>query len=376
MSKARKKHPHPRGDRFFHRRRAPGTPPGFLSFLPETFDEGSTLRLMVLEPGAEVIDRTLTNLEDLRPYLSHPRKLVWLDVDGFGSVATLRAVADLFGLHPLAMEDVVNTHQRAKVEDYETTLFFVAHKFVDVNGDLDVEQVALFLGKNFVVTFQERPGDAFEAIRARFRRTGMDRGHHGADFLLYSLLDLVVDSVFPILERMGDRIDEIEDQVVLATAPSQDLLSGVHAIRRNLHASRRLIWPLREALGTLLSVSRPDLVGDPVRVFLRDCQDHTLQILDILESYRERATNLTDLYLSSLSHRMNEVMKVLTVIATVFMPLTFIVGVYGMNFDPDVSPYSMPELRWPYGYVLIWGVMILIAGGMMGYFIRKGWLRS
>lgn len=354
---------------FYKRRATPGTPPGTI-VIPD--DAAKPVIRVMAYNETEMIDLTLNNLDDIPGYLAR-FPVTWVDVDGFGDLAIMQKVAALFNIHPLALEDVINAHQRAKVENYGDRLFFVAHKFFVNDGAPQTEQMSFFLGPNFVLSFQERVDtDALATVRDLLRRnnTGLLR-RSGADFLLYSLLDSVVDSAFPVLEVVGDHLDRLEDE--LLTAPSKKIIEQVHDLRRQLNFMRRIMWPLRDALSLVLGLAGNKMVRDESHLFFRDCQDHTLQIMDVLETYRERASTLTDLYISALSYRMNEVMKVLTVIATIFMPLTFIVGVYGMNFDPQKSPWNMPEIEWRFGYIYVWALMISVAGGMVVYFKRQGW---
>lgn len=358
-----------RSRRELHRNRhSPGTPPGTI-----VSPEGAMppiLRLMAYDQ-TELIDLTLKSPDDIKQYLNkYP--VLWMDVDGFGDVGVLQKIAEIFSLHPLALEDVVGTHQRPKAEMFNDQLFVVAHKFAMENNLPHVEQISFFLGANFVLTFQERVGDCFAIVHDRLRRNVASKLRTaGPDYLVYQLLDMVVDSAFPVLEQLGDQLDGLEDALV--AAPTRDLIEKIHELRRSLHGVRRLVWPLRDALSQMVEISDINLIKAQNHVFFRDCQDHTLQIIDVLETYRERASNLMDLYISTLSYRMNEVMKVLTVIATIFMPLTFIVGVYGMNFDPMKSPYNMPEIEWRYGYIYVWVLMVAITVGMIVYFRRKGW---
>ncbi len=243
---------------------------------------------------------------------------------------------------------------------------------IELNEHMETEQVSVFLGPKWVVTFLEDPGDAFDPVRRRLRENRGCIRASGAGYLAYALLDAVVDAYFPVVEKYGEKLDELEDEVV--DRPDQGTIARAHAVKRDLRQLRRAIWPLREALN-VLTRDTSGLVDDGTRVFLRDCYDHTVQIIDLVETYRELDADLTDLYLSSLSNRLNEVMKVLTVIATIFCRMTFIAGVYGMNFDTQVSPWNMPELHWPLGYLFSWGLMAASAVGMLGFFGWMGWIR-
>jgi len=301
--------------------------------------------------------------------LRRPGKVVWLDVCGLER-NTIEALAAAFDLHPLAVEDAVHTHQRAKVESYKQHELIVARMVGAVDGELMSEQVSVFVGPGFVITIQERPGDPFEPVRERLR---LGRGRirkAGADYLAYALLDAIVDHYFPLLEELGDRIEELEEDIV--QAPGDRNLPKIQALRRTLIMFRRATWPLRDAVGGLSRGEIPFFTDD-TRVFLRDTQDHLLRIVDVLESYRDMAGGLMDLHLSMVSTRMNEVMQVLTVISTIFIPLTFIAGIYGMNFD-TASPYNMPEVHWTFGYPVVMVVMAVIAAGLFWFFWRRGWI--
>ncbi len=285
---------------------------------------------------------------------------------GLGDTEVVARLGELFGLHPLALEDVLNNHQRSKVELYGDHLFIVA-RMLEGGTALVTDQLGMFLGKSFVITFQHLKGDCFDPLRERIRRERGIVRTSGPDYLAYAILDGVVDSYFPICEGFGDRIETLEEEIIRQV--DGDIVSRIHAVKSKLLILRKSVWPLREALHILVRDPIP-LVSDDTRVYLRDCADHTFQIIDLVETYRELSSNLMDLYHSVVANRTNEVMQMLTVIATIFIPLTFIVGVYGMNFD------SMPELRWKYGYAVVWGVMIAVAGGLLWFFQRKGWLPS
>lgn len=297
--------------------------------------------------------------------------VLWLNVDGLGDAETIAEIGRLFDLHPLALEDVLNVHQRPKDESYGTYHFVVA-QMVMANDGLESEQISLFFGTHFVLTFQQRAGDCFDPVRERIRKSqGRVRGN-GADYLAYALLDAIVDAYFPVLEELGERMEALEDRVV--AEPERRVIGEIHAAKRDLLTLRRAVWPLRDALNSLLRDT--SLLSEETRLYLRDGYDHAVRILDVVETDREIASGLLDVYLSSVSNRMNEVMKVLTIIATVFIPLSFIAGVYGMNFNPDVSPWNMPELNWRYGYPFAVGAMAAVGIGLLVYCWRKGWFRT
>ena len=297
--------------------------------------------------------------------------MTWVNVDGLGDLETLTRIQEIFGLHRLALEDVVNVHQRPKAELYEDHLFVVA-RMPRPGAGLETEQFSLFLGKGYVLTFQEAPGDCLEAVRERIRNERPRIRAGGPDYLAYAIIDAVIDSYFPLLEGIGDQLEALEEEVLARPHSSQ--VPILHGIKRDLMNLRRIVWPLREVLAGFVREESP-LITEATKIYLRDCYDHTIQIMDLLESYRDVATGLMDLYLSSISNRMNEVMKVLTIIATIFIPLGFIAGLYGMNFNPEISRWNMPELNWALGYPFALGVMGTIALVMLVFFGKKGWLR-
>ena len=295
--------------------------------------------------------------------------VVWIQVAGLRDAGLIKRLGEHFQLHPLAMEDVVNVHQRPKLELYPQQIFVIG-RMVTISKLIRCEQVAFFLGDGYLLTFIEDPGDLFDPVRQRVRTSSGRIRRSSPAYLLYALLDSVVDAHFPVLEELGDRLEALEDGIVLN--PDTAVIGQIHDIKHEIRALRREIWPTREVCSQLTREKLP-WIDDDVRIYLRDCYDHTVQILDLIETYRELGADMTDLYLSSQSHRMNEIMKVLTIIATIFMPLSFVVGVYGMNFSTD-QPGNMPELSMPYAYPVLWVVMLVIAAGMMWYFYRKGWV--
>lgn len=348
------------------RRPPPGSPPGTL--VPPSEPEPSTARLIAYGPE-RLDERPLVSVHELaQTVLEAP--VTWIDVQGLGDLELLQALARRFDLHPLALADIVHAHQRAKVETYEGHLFIVV-RMPHLDQRLWTEQLALIVGPRFVLTFQERTGDCFDAVRERLRRASGRIRAAGADYLAYALLDALIDSYFPVLERFGETLEELEEAVT--TAADGDLVTRIHTMKRDLLEMRRALWPMREIMGHLLR-EESVFIGASTRVFLRDCADHVFQLMDMVELDREVASSLVDLHLSSVSLRMNEAMKVLTIIATIFIPLGFIAGLYGMNFDPDVSPFNMPELRWYFGYPFALALMGAVAGGLILYFRRKRWI--
>ena len=317
----------------------------------------------------QIEEVAVANVDELRPLIGR-RPVMWVNVDGLGDVELIRRLGEMFGLHRLALEDVVNTHQRPKVEEYADHIFIVT-KIVHEEPALATEQVSMFLGRDFLLTFQEDVGDCFDPVRERLRNDrGRIRGAQ-ADYLAYALLDAAIDEYFPVLERYGELVEGLEDAVM--AAPTARIVSRIHLAKRDLLTLRRAIWPQREAINALVRDVSP-LIAEPTRIHLRDCYDHCVQLMDMVETYREIASGLVDIHLSSISAHMNEIMKVLTIIATIFMPLGFIAGVYGMNFNAAASPWNMPELRWYWGYPFALGLMAAVAAGLVVYFWRKAWI--
>jgi len=300
----------------------------------------------------------------------------WVDVSGLGSEDVLQQLGQVFKLHPLVLEDIVNVPQRPKVEDYQDQLLIITQMVIlKENGDgFWLEQVSLVLGKHYLLTVQEEAlHDTFEPVRDRIRNEKGTIRQRGADYLAYALWDTIIDGYFMALEAYGERLEDLEDEVV--TNPTKQTLSKIYQIRRELLALRRAIWPQRDALNTLIR-DECALMSADVQVYLRDCYDHVVQLIDTIETYRELAPGMMDVYLSAVSNRMNEVMKLLTVISTIFIPLTFVAGIYGMNFNPEVSPLNMPELNWYWGYPFFWMVTIAIAAILIYFFWRRGWFSN
>tara|TARA_R110002110_G_scaffold286415_1_gene500683 strand:- start:255 stop:1400 length:1146 start_codon:yes stop_codon:yes gene_type:complete len=348
------------------RRTPPGAPPGTIVVDPNA----PKTRISAIAYESDTLEeRTEITLSDMRELRAN-KGVLWIDIDGLGDVSVLKMIGDEFGLHNLALEDVVNVHQRPKMEDYEDHLFIVC-RMPCVDHFLQTEQICLFLGPDFVITFQERPGDVFEPVRNRIRTSRGRIRNSGADYLAYALMDAVTDGYYPVLENFGDHLDDLEELIM--TDPLPEDVKRIHVLKRDLLTVRRAVWPLREMLNTMIRDESP-LITDQIKIYLRDCADHTFQLIDLIETYREIVSDLTDIFLSAQSTRMNEVMKVLTVIATIFMPLTLISSIYGMNFDTKSSHWNMPELGWSFGYPLTMAGMFVIAIGMLLYFRKRGWV--
>ena len=343
----------------------PGAPPGTVMHVGRRRLE--RVLIHTLDYGPDHLDeREDASLAECRELFA-AQSVTWVDVVGLHDVDLLREIGDVLRLHPLMLEDIPSTRQRPKVEEYPDHLFVVLRMLQWPEGapDIQDEQVSLVLGPHYVVSFQEQPGDVFEPVRERLRHgRGLLRSR-GPDYLAYTLMDAVVDHYFGLLERLGAEVEELEDQVLLR--PGADPIRRIHHARRQSALARRSIWPLREVLSTVYRGEHP-LVSDETRLFVRDVYDHSVQVIDTLETVRELTASVMDLHMSTVSNRMNEVMKVLTIMASIFIPLSFLAGLYGMNFD------VMPELHVPWGYPALLGVMAVLAGGMLWYFRRRGWL--
>jgi len=292
----------------------------------------------------------------------------WFNVDGVSQVDVLQHLGDCFKIHPLVLEDILATDQRPKAEDYGSYLYVVLKmlRLEEKSGELQSEQVSIVLGENYLISFQEGlEGDVFEPVRLRLRNEKGRLRQAGPDYLLHALLDLIVDNYFLILEKVTDRIEEIEDELI--DRPSSATVQGIYELKRELLYLHKAVWPLREVVGSLQRRDS-DLIQDATVIYLRDLYDHTVQVVDTLETLRDMISGMLDIYLSSVSNRLNEVMKVLTIIATIFMPLSFIVGLYGMNFK------YMPELEWHYGYFAVLALLAIIVSGMLVYFRKRRWI--
>lgn len=347
----------------------PGTAPGTLTQTREVSAEALAIRLIDYS-ATDFLEKELATIEECKAYLDKVSN-TWIHLQGPADVDTIKNVGDIFDLHSLALEDIINTGQRPKVEEYDEQLFVILSMPYLNNRKAHVEQVSIFLGENYIISFCDGDIDPFDPLRQRLRKHNARIRQQPADYLFYCIFDLVVDQGYPVLESFGEDIETIEGEI-LSFASDKTMLAQSHEIRRELLLLRRSLWPQRELINNLLH-GELGLISDNTRVYLRDCYDHSTQIIELIENYREMATSLIELYLSSANHRLGDIMKVLTIIATIFIPLTFVVGVYGMNFSHPSSPWSMPELRWYYGYPISWGIMIAIVIAMVIYFKRKNW---
>jgi magnesium transporter len=346
----------------FHKRHPPiGAPPGTLVFPEER--QAAALRVTVY--GPDFVEEHDDVGVDQIPALITEDHVVWIDLCGLGDEPVRRQLGEIFDIHPLALEDVVNVPQRPKAEAYYQQHLVITRMAKAAESGLDVEQVSLFIGPHYLLTIQEREGDVFDPVRVRIRAgKGLIR-RSGPDYLAYALIDAVLDGYYPVLEQLGDRLQAIEERILHEIRPSSQ--RSIHRIRRDLLVLRRAVWPQREAIGALVREDSP-LITPKVRQYLRDCLDHAVQILDVIDTYRELASSLMDTHISTMGQRTNEVMKVLTIMASIFIPLTFLAGLYGMNFD------YLPELHYTWAYPVLLGVMVLVAIGMLIFFRRRGWL--
>jgi len=348
----------------------PGTAPATLIVPPEY--QGQQPVLSLIEYDAHSIEeRKIETMDELLPCLDND-KVSWINVDGLGDPEFFQRLGREFRIHPLALEDIFNIGQRPKMDEYDRQLFIVLDMaYENKKEEVVFEQVCIVLAENFVITIQEDPGDVFDAVRQRLRDGGGNARFMKADYLAYALIDAVIDQYFPIVESLGESMDDLQE--TLLDQPTRERLRDLHEFKRLIARIRRAVWPQREVVGRLMR-DETGLVAARTKPFFRDCYDHTVIMVDILESFREAARNIMDVYLSSINIRTNEIMRVLTVISSIFIPLTFIAGVYGMNFDPKLSPFNMPELEWPFGYPFAIFLMLAVAIGMIVFFKRKKWI--
>jgi magnesium transporter len=343
----------------------PGLAPGTLVHVGEKKVEKVRIRMIDYDE-ASLEERELKTVDECVPYKDKPT-VTWINIDGLHDVGVIEKIGINFGLHPLVLEDIVHTEQRPKMEDFENYIFIVTKmlSYDEEENQIRKEQFSLVLGQNYIITFQERVGDAFELVRDRIRKGKGRIRKRGPDYLAYALIDAVVDHYFLLLEKLGEKVESLEKELI--ANPSPETLQTIHHIKRELIFLRKSIWPLREVIRGL-ERGESGLVDEKTTVFLRDVYDHTIQVIDMVEALRDMVSGMLDVYLSSVSNKMNEVMKVLTIIATIFIPLTFIAGIYGMNFE------FMPELKWHWAYPIVWVIIIAIGITMLFYFKRKKWL--
>lgn len=342
-----------------------GLPPGTLVYTGEKEKEPVSVTLIEYDQNS-FLEKKIINLNEIL-FSKDNEKVSWITIDGVHDIQLMEKIQEYFTIHPLAMEDIVHTTQRPKAEEYPRQLFIVTRMFIynEESREIRNEQVSFILGKNYLLTFLEDPGDVFNPVRERIRKDGTKIRSNGADFLAYALIDAIVDSYFHILEKLGEQIEELEDRLV--AQPTREDLQAVHHMRRDMILLRKSVWPLREVISHLQR-NEHQIINQSTQIYLRDVYDHIIQIMDTIESYRDMIVGMLDVYLSSTSNKLNEVMKVLTIISTLFIPLTFLAGVYGMNFHyfPEL------EIKWmyPWGF---WIVSLMISFGMIIFFKRKKW---
>ncbi len=343
----------------------PGLAPGTLVYVGEKKVEKVRIRLIDYDE-TNLQERDLETIEECYPYKDKPT-VTWINIDGLHDVDVIEKIGTNFGLHPLVMEDILHTDQRPKMEDFENYVFITGKmlSYDEEDHRLQAQQFSLVLGPHFIITFQEREGDVFEPVRERLRKGKGQLRKRPPDYLAYTLMDAIVDHYFIVLEKIGEEIESLEEE--LLSNPTPETLETVHHLKRELIFLRKSVWPLREVI-SVLERGESELIQDKTTIYLRDVYDHTIQVMDTVETLRDMVSGMLDVYLSSVSNRMNEVMKVLTIIATIFIPMTFIAGIYGMNFQ------FMPELKWHWGYPLVWIIIIAIAICMLLFFRKRKWL--
>ncbi|MFH1101299.1 MAG: magnesium/cobalt transporter CorA [Methanobacteriota archaeon] len=348
-----------------------GLIPGELIHIGQRKTEKTRITVIDYDAGT-LKEKEIKKVEECFPFKEKPT-VTWINVDGIHQVDIIEKIGTHFGLHPLILEDILNTEQRPKMEDFENYIFVVLKMLYYNEKDQEVcaEQVSIILGSNFVLSFQEQEGDVFNHIRERIRNNKGRIRKMASDYLAYSLIDAIVDNYFIILEKIGEKIEEMEDTVV--SHPTPEILQTIHTLKGEMIFIRKSIWPLREVISGLQR-AESNLIHDTTAIYLRDVYDHTIQVIDTVETFRDTIAGLLDIYISSVSNKMNEVMKVLTIFAAIFIPLTFVAGLYGMNFNPEKSPVNMPELNWFFGYPFALSIMLIISIIMLIYFRRKKWL--
>ena len=342
-----------------------GLPPGSIVHIGNRRDEKVKITIVDYSE-AKFQEKEVKSVGECFPY-KDKSTVTWINIDGVHEMKVIEEIGKHFNLHPLILEDIVDTDQRPKIKDFGNYIFIILKMLYYEKNDneMKVEQVSLILGKNYVISFQEREGDVFNSIRERIRNNIGRIRKAGADYLIYGLIDAIVDNYFIIIEKLGEKIENLEDKVISRPKPAN--LRVIHKLRRDLIFLRKSVWPLREVI-SILQRGESSLILESTNVYLRDVYDHTIQVIDTVETLRDIISGMLDIYLSSASNRMNEIMKMLTIIATIFIPLTFITGIYGMNFQ------NMPEIKWVWGYPVVLLGMLIIGIVMVIYFKRKKWM--
>ena len=348
-----------------------GLPPGSLVHVGEK--RTSNVKITVIDYDEKNFEeKEVEKVEDCFPFKDKPT-VTWINVDGVHQIDIIEKIGKHFGLHPLVLEDIVNTGQRPKMEDFEDYILIVLKMLYhsEKDNEIKAEQISLILGKNFVISFQETEGDVFDFVRERIRNSKGRIRRVSADYLIYALLDTIVDNYFIILEKIGEKVEVMEEELV--SNPTPETLQAIHNMKREMIFLRKSVWPLREVISSLQR-GESKLIQKSTNIYLRDMYDHTIQVIDTIETFRDMISGMLDIYMSSVSNKMNEVMKVLTIFAAIFIPLTFVAGLYGMNFNPGVSKFNMPELNFYLGYPMALFAMAVIGVIMLIYFRRKKWL--
>ena len=342
-----------------------GLPPGELVHIGDKKTEKPKISVIDYSIG-KYDEKEVKKVEDCFSLKRKP-STTWINIDGVHETDIIEKIGKCFDIHPLVLEDIVDTDQRPKIEDYEKYLFFVLKMlYIDEKThEVRSEQVSLVLGNNYVISFQETIGDVFDSVRNRIRKNKGRIRKMGADYLAYTLIDAIVDNYFSILEKISDKVESMEHDVV--TNPEPELLQQIYNLKREMIYLRKSVWPIREVINSLLR-EESKIIKKNTHVFLRDLYDHTIQVIDTIETFRDMISGMLDIYMSSVSNKMNEVMKVLTIFAAIFIPLTFIAGVYGMNFQ------HMPELSIPWAYPAVWIIIIIVSVSLLAFFKHKKWL--
>lgn len=353
-----------------NRVRKAGMPPGTLVYTGEKEVRGS--KISVIDYNEETYDEVdVTNIDDCFQFSSDKQSVKWINVDGLTDIKTFENIGMRLGIHPLVLEDIINTEQRPKIEDF-SDYFYITMKMISAEDtDLDganeiyVEQLSIIVGANFVITFLEESSEYFDNIRDRIRLSSGKIRKMGADYLCYAIMDIVVDNYFLVLERMVEQLDLIEEKI--DRNPKADSLWNIYNLRKEMIFLRKYIWPFRDVINMMIK-TESELIKDGTKLYLKDIQDHMIQAIETIEIFREMLSEMLDIYLSINSNKMNEIMKLLTIISTIFIPLTFIAGVYGMNFE------FMPELKMKMGYPAVLLLMFIVGAGFFAFFKRKKWI--
>lgn len=348
-----------------------GLVPGAAVFVGEK--KTDEIRLTVIDYNADGFEtKEFERVEECFPFKEKPT-VTWINVDGLHEISVIQELGKCYGWHPLLVEDILNTNQRTKIDIFDDHIF-ISLKMLTYNTEpktLGSEQLSIIAGDNYVITFQEKTGDIFDPLRIRIKNGKGRIRKVGADYLAYALIDSVVDNYFKVLENIGEEIEDMDEELVINPAPRT--VHRIHDLRKEMIYLRKSVWPLREIISALEREEIP-LIKDSTHIYIRDLYDHTIQVIDTVETFRDMISGMLDMYLTSISNKMNEIMKVLTIFAVIFIPLTFIAGIYGMNFNPEKSPFNMPELNWYLGYPFALGLMVTVGVGMLFYFKRKKWL--